>query len=79
MCTKWSIEYAQIVTNMQQLLHLCIRDVNARACLVTPLSLQHSKWISVKCPEFGAGPKSNQVQVNGFCRVFQVFLFALHD
>ena len=35
MCTKWSIEYAQIVTNMQQLLHLCIRDVNARACLVT--------------------------------------------
>ena len=36
MCTKWSIEYAQIVTNMQQLVHLCIRDVNARACLVTP-------------------------------------------
>ena len=30
------IEYAQIVTNMQQLLHLCIRDVSARACLVTP-------------------------------------------
>ena len=36
MCTKWSIEYAQIVTNMQQLLHLCIRDVNAGTCLVTP-------------------------------------------
>ena len=36
MCTKWNIEYAQIVTNMQQLLHLCIRDANARACLVTP-------------------------------------------
>ena len=35
MCTKWSIEYAQIVTNMQELLHLCIRNVNARACLVT--------------------------------------------
>ena len=35
MCTKWSIQYAQIVTNMQQLLHLCIRDVNARTCLVT--------------------------------------------
>ena len=29
--------------------------------------------------EFGAEPKSNQVQVNGFCRVFQVLLFALHD
>ena len=38
MCTTWSIEYAQIVTNMQQLLHLCIRDVNARACLVTPVA-----------------------------------------
>ena len=36
MFTKWCIEYAQIVTNMQQLLHLCIRDANARACLVTP-------------------------------------------
>ena len=42
MCTKWSIEYAQIVTNMQQLLHLCIRDVNARACLVTPPPLGHN-------------------------------------
>ena len=33
----------------------------------------------MKGPEFGAGPKPNQVQVNGFYRVFQVFLFALHD
>ena len=36
MCTKWSIEYAQIVTNGQQLVHFRIRDANARACLVTP-------------------------------------------
>ena len=33
----------------------------------------------MKGPEFGAGPKSYQVQVNGFCRVFQVFLFALDE
>ena len=46
MCTKWSIEYAQIVTNMQQLLHLCIRDVNARACLVTALIGESSEALA---------------------------------
>ena len=36
MYITWSNECAQMRLNMQQLLHLCIRDANARACLVTP-------------------------------------------
>ena len=56
MCTKWNIEYAQIVTNMQQLLHLCIRDANARACLVT--MVEPSRPGRPKLPEWQLSQKS---------------------
>ena len=72
MCTKWSVEYAQIVTNMEQLLHFRIRDANARACLVTPLVFDKKHFMVyqrnvsfsyITCP------------INWFEKVFKIISF----
>ena len=64
MCVKWSNGCAQIVTNMQQLIHSCIRDEDSRVGVVTPQPLGHNPGGHIMGPYPKNHNKTGECQKN---------------